>query len=49
MRLLQRMLIIALCLAAIPAAAITSKYPSQTTRAGIEAGDVWVFEAAPRN
>jgi len=31
------------------AAAITNKYPSQTTRAGIEAGDVWVFEAAPRN
>ena len=31
------------------AAAITSKYPSQTTRAGIEAGDVWIFEAAPRN
>jgi len=31
------------------AAAITNKYPSQTTRAGIEAGDVWVFEAALRN
>ena len=30
-------------------AAITSKYPSQTTRAGVEAGGVWVFEAAPRN
>lgn len=30
-------------------AAITSKYPSQTTRATVEAGDVWVFEAAPRN
>ena len=30
------------------AAAITGKYPSQTTRAGIEAGGVWVFEAAPR-
>lgn len=28
-------------------AAITGKYPSQTTRAGVEAGDVWVFEAAP--
>jgi hypothetical protein len=31
------------------AAAITSKYPSQTTRAAIEAGDVWVFEVAPRS
>ncbi len=30
-------------------AAITNKYPSQTTRAAVEAGDVWVFEAAPRN
>ena len=30
-------------------AAITGKYPSQTTRATVEAGDVWVFEAAPRN
>ena len=30
-------------------AAITSKYSSQTTRAAIEAGEVWVFEAAPRN
>ena len=30
-------------------AAITGKYPSQTTRATMEAGDVWVFEAAPRN
>ncbi len=30
-------------------AAITRKYPSQTTRATVEAGDVWVFEAAPRN
>ena len=29
-------------------AAITSKYPSQTTRAVVEAGDAWVFEAAPR-
>ena len=29
--------------------AITSKYPSQTTRAAVEAGDAWVFEAAPRN
>jgi len=28
--------------------AIRSKYPSQTTRAAVEAGDVWVFEAAPR-
>ncbi|MEZ5492792.1 MAG: hypothetical protein R3F50_21130 [Gammaproteobacteria bacterium] len=31
------------------AAAITSKYPSQTDRAAIENGDVWLFEAAPRN
>ncbi len=30
-------------------AAITSKYPSQTTRAAVEAGGVWLFEAAPRN
>ena len=30
-------------------AAITSKYPSLTTRAGVEAGDVWLFEARPRN
>ena len=30
-------------------AAITSKYPSQTTTAAVEAGDVWVFETAPRN
>ena len=30
-------------------AAITRKYPSQTTRAAVEAGDAWVFEAAPRN
>ena len=30
-------------------AAITSKYPSRTTRAAVEAGEVWVFEAAPRN
>lgn len=30
-------------------AAITDKYPSQTTRAAVEAGEVWVFEAAPRN
>lgn len=29
-------------------AAITAKYPSQTTRAAVEAGEVWVFEAAPR-
>ncbi len=28
-------------------AAITAKYPSQTTRAVVEAGGVWVFEAAP--
>ncbi|MBT8147209.1 MAG: hypothetical protein KJN90_10165 [Gammaproteobacteria bacterium] len=31
------------------AAAITAKYPSQTTRAAIENGDVWLFEAAARN
>ncbi|MDD9888835.1 MAG: hypothetical protein OXU66_01110 [Gammaproteobacteria bacterium] len=30
------------------AAAITAKYPSQTTPAAIENGDVWLFEAAPR-
>ncbi|MEE2899349.1 MAG: hypothetical protein VX815_12870 [Gemmatimonadota bacterium] len=30
-------------------AAITSKYPSRTTRAAVEAGDVWLFEAEPRN
>lgn len=30
------------------AAAITAKYPSQTTRAAVEAGDVWVFEAVSR-
>ncbi len=29
-------------------AAITGKYPSQTTRASVEAGDVWLFEAGPR-
>lgn len=29
-------------------ATITEKYPSATTRAAVEAGDVWVFEAAPR-
>lgn len=28
--------------------AITNKYPSQTTRAVVEAGGVWVFEAIPR-
>ncbi len=28
-------------------AAIRDKYPSQTTRAAVEAGDAWVFEAAP--
>ena len=31
------------------AGAITGKYPSRTTAAEIEAGNVWVFEAAPRN
>ena len=31
------------------AAAIRDKYPSQVTRASVEAGDSWVFEAAPRN
>jgi hypothetical protein len=30
------------------AATITAKYPSATTRAAIESGDVWLFEAAPR-
>jgi hypothetical protein len=30
-------------------AAITGKYPSQTTRASVESGGVWLFEAAPRN
>jgi hypothetical protein len=30
------------------AAAITTKYPSQTTRATIESGNVWLFEARPR-
>jgi hypothetical protein len=30
-------------------AAIGSKYPSETTRASVEAGEAWVFEAAPRN
>ena len=30
-------------------AAITSKYPSQTTRAAVESGSAWLFEAAPRN
>ena len=30
-------------------ATITGKYPSATTRAAVEAGDVWVFEAAPRS
>ncbi|MDP6416117.1 MAG: hypothetical protein QGG54_13985 [Gammaproteobacteria bacterium] len=30
-------------------AAITAKYPSQTTRAAVESGGVWLFEAAPRN
>lgn len=31
------------------AAAIRGKYPSQVTRASVEAGDSWVFEAAPRD
>ena len=31
------------------AAAITNKYPSQTTPASIESGSVWLFEAEPRN
>ncbi len=30
-------------------AAIRNKYPSQTTRATVEAGEVWLFEAAPRD
>ena len=30
------------------AAAIRDKYPSQVTRTSVEAGDSWVFEAAPR-
>ena len=30
-------------------AAIRDKYPSQVTRASVEAGDSWVFEAAPRD
>ena len=30
------------------AAAIRDKYPSQVTRASVEAGDSWVFEAAPK-
>ena len=30
------------------AGAIRDKYPSQVTRAAVEAGDAWVFEAAPR-
>ena len=30
------------------AAAIRAKYPSQVTRASVEAGGSWVFEAAPR-
>lgn len=30
-------------------ATITEKYPSATTRAAVEAGDVWLFEAAPRS
>ena len=29
--------------------AIRNKYPSQTTRATVEAGETWLFEAAPRN
>lgn len=29
-------------------AAITNKYPSQTTRSTVEQGGVWLFEAAPR-
>jgi len=28
--------------------AIADKYPSQVTRAAVEAGDAWMFEAAPR-
>ena len=30
-------------------AAIADKYPSQTSRAAVEAGEAWVFEAGPRN
>ena len=30
-------------------AAITNKYPSQTTATSIESGSVWLFEAEPRN
>ena len=30
-------------------AAIRSKYSSQTTRAAVEVGDAWVFEAGPRD
>jgi|TARA_B100001750_G_scaffold58979_1_gene46705 hypothetical protein len=29
--------------------AITDKYPSETTRAAVETGGVWLFEAAPRS
>ena len=31
------------------ASAITNKYPSRTTAAAIENGDVWLFEAGPVN
>ena len=31
------------------ATSIRVKYPSQTTRASVEAGDTWVFEVAPRS
>ena len=31
------------------ASAITNKYPSRTTPAAIEQGDVWLFEAGPTN
>ena len=31
------------------AAAITNKYPSQTTATSIESGSVWLLEAEPRN
>ncbi|MCY4635360.1 MAG: hypothetical protein OXG04_12790 [Acidobacteria bacterium] len=31
------------------AAAIRDKYPSQVTRASVEAGDSWVFEATPKD
>ena len=30
-------------------AAIRDKYPSQVTRASVEAGGSWVFEAGPRD